>query len=184
MEALDLYNNRHFIAHNFARWCAFSSMRSGSPVKSRKAVYPLIDGPEYAEILSGTDSITKAEFNTWHEKSILKILDLNPALPVGWAAKLINVYLKTMVYIASIGRPGLKAQIHPPIDGGLWDGIKAEFRDNLPIYTKTHSVRKIKDIVSYEHYSTIIEGLEMIAAEKNWTLIEIEKLWQGTEYKN
>jgi hypothetical protein len=44
-------------------------------------------------------------------------------LPIGWAVKLINVYLKTLVYLAREGRSGLIESIHPPIDNELWKGI-------------------------------------------------------------
>ena len=47
-----------------------------------------------------------------------------PRLCVGWAAKLLNVYLKTAVYIGSLGPRELVAHLHPPIDGGLWSGLE------------------------------------------------------------
>ncbi len=184
MEAFNLSDTRHMIINNYARWCAFSSTRSGSPLKARADVYPLIDIPDYDEVLKGSISITKQEFNQWHEKSALQIQSKNNAMCIGWAVKLVNVYLKTMVYVASIGRPGLDEHIHPPIDGGLWDGIKEKYDGNYDIMLKTHSVSRIKDIKSYSQYKVIIDGIELIAMEDKCSLIEVEKLWKGTEFKS
>jgi hypothetical protein len=102
-----------------------------------------------------------------------------PKLPVGWAAKLINVYLKTRVYLAGDGCPELVDRIHPPIDGFLWRGIKARF-ENIPgITDQTHVVSTIKGIRTYDTYRTIIGGCEQIASELGCRLIEVDQLWKG-----
>jgi hypothetical protein len=54
-------------------------------------------------------------------------LEREPRLTVGWATKIINVYLKTRVYIGAQGRHHLKEMIHPPIDAGLWLGLARKF---------------------------------------------------------
>ena len=41
-------------------------------------------------------------------------------LPAGWAAKLINVYIKTRAYALGAGRPELRSFLYLPLDGGLW----------------------------------------------------------------
>lgn len=183
MEESNYSNPRHQIIHNYARWCAFSSTRSGSPLKARADIYPLIDTPDYDQVLKGSQPISSQTFNQWHEESVAKIMEARPEMCVGWAAKLINVYLKTMVYVASIGRPELARHIHPPIDGGLWEGIKDKYSDDLSIMRKTHSVSKIKDIKTYPRYRVIIDGIELIAAAEKCSLMEVEKLWKGTEFK-
>jgi len=55
---------REKIVRDFAEWAAFSSTRSGCPIKSREAVYPLIRKPNYGEIFDG-DLITQEEFEGW-----------------------------------------------------------------------------------------------------------------------
>ena len=184
MEELNFSNTRHLITNNYSRWCAFSSTRSGSPLKARADIYPLIDMPDYGEVMKGSNPITRTEFNQWHEKSVFNIHNERQEICVGWAAKLINVYLKTMVYVASIGRPGLVEQIHPPIDGGLWEGIKEKYGTNLNILSKTHSVTRIKDIKTYSQYKVIMEGIELIAEDNKCSLLEVEKLWKGTAFKS
>ncbi|MFQ5933919.1 MAG: hypothetical protein ACE5KI_04690 [Dehalococcoidia bacterium] len=99
---------------------------------------------------------------------------------MGWAAKLINVYLKTRVYIGGEGCSGLVECIHPPIDRGLWRGIEGEFGGDGEILEKTHTVSAIKQIVSYDIYQTIIDGCRLAAGKLGCRLIEVEQLWEGT----
>ena len=134
---------REKIINDFSEWAAFSATRSGCPIKSRNAVYPLIRTPQYDSVFAGNE-ISAPEFNNWHQKSTLSICAAQPALPVGWAAKLINIYLKTMVYLAGVGRPGLIECIHPPIDNGLWEGIRSQYGHRPDIITKTHLVNRIR----------------------------------------
>lgn len=170
---------REKIIRDFAEWAAFSSTRSGCPIKARKDVYPLIRLPSYRNIFKG-GPISQGEFETWHKDNTMAIIEKDYRLPIGWAAKIINIYLKTMVYVAREGREGLIACIHPPIDNGLWDGIKDKYRNEANIIDKTHIVSKIKDITTYEIYTNIIEGCNLIAQRRGCLLIEVEELWQGT----
>jgi hypothetical protein len=184
MELYDINNTRHYIVHQYARWCAFSSTRSGCPLKARRDVYPLIDTPDYGKILSKGVVMEEEAFLSWHEAQTLEIEQKSAGkLGVGWATKLVNVYLKTMVYVAKIGHPSLLALIHPPIDGGLWEGVKQRYLGREAILSKTHMVEKIKDIKSYEQYQTIISGISLIAKTENWMMIEVEQLWTGTNFK-
>ena len=171
------------IINTFCEWTAFSSTRSGAPLKSRIDVYPLIRLPRYDEILSG-DIIDLKEFEDWHTKSVNEICTSRSEMNIGWAVKLINVYLKGKVYIAGEGREGLAGLIHPPIDGGLWNGIKKYCTSNnhKNIMKKTHTVTTISGIKSVETYKTIIEGCRELSNELNCSLIEVEQLWLGTEY--
>lgn len=171
---------REKIINDFSEWTAFSSTRSGCPIKSRNAVYPLIRTPKYNFILTGNE-ISASEFNDWHHKSTLAICAAQPQFPIGWAAKLINIYLKTMVYLTGVGRPGLVKCIHPPIDNGLWEGIRLEYAHMPDIISKTHIVRRIKEIDTYDKYRTIIHGCQLIAKDRGCFLIEVEVLWQGTK---
>ena len=174
---------RKAIVNAYAEWTAFSATRSGAPIKSRGDVYPLIRRPNY-EILFIGAAITRDEFSQWHKESTEDIAQ-NSVLQVGWAAKLINVYLKTRVYIGNEGRVNLYSYIHPPLDNGLWGGIeqycdKNELED---IKSKTTAVRKIKDIDTYEKYVAIINGCRQLASHMKCELIEVEQLWQGTSFE-
>jgi hypothetical protein len=174
---------RFSIVNDFSEWCAFSSTRSGSPLKSRKDVYPLIKIPDYKDVLEGNE-ITINEFNLWHKKQAIKINNQQPKMPIGWSVKLINVYLKSMAYVGNYGREGIREVLHPPIDNGLWDGIAKYCKEHqhTDIMKETHLVGKIKDIDTYEKYQTIINGCCKLSKHMGCSLIEIEQLWEGMQF--
>ena len=173
---------RKSVVNTYAEWTAFSATRSGAPVKSRAVVYPLIRRPDYEFLFVGS-AITSEEFSSWHKHSTEDI-EKNSELPIGWAAKLINVYLKTRVYVAREGRVNLYSFIHPPVDNGLWDGIEeyCSVNNQMEILAKITSVRKIKDIDTYEKYIQIIDGCKQLASHLKCELLEVEQLWQGTSF--
>src|SRR4051812_7256295 len=110
------------------------------------------------------------------------MIERQPRLTVGWATKIINVYLKTRVYIGTQGRHHLSEMIHPPIDAGLWLGLARRFQDHPEILAQTHCVERIKDISDYECYRQIIDGCRAAAMVLDCKLIEVEQLWAGTEF--
>ena len=171
---------RETIIKAFAEWTAYSSTRSGWPREVRKdrgTVYPLIRTPDYEKLLS-MENPSAEDFSIWHEANTKRIYAAEPNLPVGWAVKLINVYLKTTVYVAKRGPEVLLNFIHPPIDGGLWSGIKKEYGNDKDIFKKTHRVDRIKNITAI--YMEIIQGCQKIARRRGCTLFEVEALWEGT----
>lgn len=174
---------RRIVVKAFSEWTAFSAARSGSPIKSRDDVYPLIRRPDY-EILFFGPAITLEEFSHWHKESTEDI-EKNSVLPIGWAAKLINIYLKTRAYIGREGRVNLDKYIHPPVDAGLWDGVEQYCDDNdlSEIKAQITTVRKIKDIQTYETYTAIINGCKQLASHMKCELLEVEQLWQGAGFE-
>lgn len=182
MTPLDIKLPRHKIAHNFSQWAALSALKSGSPLKSRDDIYPFVELGHFEVLLMTDEPISHSEFNKWHTDALGYITSDN-RLPIGWAAKIVNVYLKSICYLAGIGRPNLVNHIHPPIDSGLWQGLKRSYRTQNDIWNKVYSKTKIKDIQTYEQYSTIIDGLSDIARREDCLLIEVEKFWEGTSYR-
>ena len=172
---------RKRIVHDFAKWTALSALRSGSPLKSAKQVYGLIEN--HADLILLFDApraITESDFDRWHEQTVHKFVDVEPALnrtnQVGWAAKIINVYLKTRVYLAGEGRKGLVSAIHPPIDNGLLTGLKKVF----PL--RPWRIKRIKNIQSYhEDYFPFIEECRRLAKEERCLPIELEFYWRWVE---
>jgi hypothetical protein len=110
------------------------------------------------------------------------MMDREPRLTVGWAAKIINMYLKTRAYIGAQGRHHLGEMIHPPIDSGLWLGLARKFPNRPDILERTNCVNRIKDIEDYECYLRIIDGCRDAAKALDCELIEVEQLWAGTEF--
>jgi hypothetical protein len=174
--------HRRGIVTTFAGWTALSALRSGSPVKSRAAIYPLLRQANFDALLSApAGSIAPARFADWHAGTVARFCRAQPQLCVGWATKLINVYLKTAVYVGGLGPPELVAYLHPPIDGGLWLGLEVPLRSRPAIRLRTHSVQRINQITEYPQYATIIEGCRALATEVGCLLIEVEQFWAGAD---
>jgi len=168
---------RKKIVHDFAKWTALSALRSGSPLKFGKQVYDLIRNHcHLTALFDSTRAIDETEFDRWHEKTVLAFCKAEAALPVGWAAKIVNVYLKTRVYLAGEGRMGLVSVIHPPIDSGLQKGLKQQF-PNRP-----WKIKRIKEICSYQDdYLPFIRDFRSLAKIERCLPIELEFYWLGTE---
>ena len=191
-----LLDTRTKIIMNYAGWTALSALRR-SPVKSRAETYPLLDRVRFAELFGRDGTPIRPEaFSNWHREATSEIRSLQPKLCVGWAVKLINMYLKTAAYVGDLGRPGLRELLHPPIDGGLWDGIKRWIgKINLPkskkriLLGKTHAKRRIKLIEGYDTYETIINGCREVAkiiaavTKVSCLLVEVDQLWEGGSAK-
>jgi hypothetical protein len=172
---------RRRIVHDFAKWTALSALRSGSPIKAAKQVYGLIENHADLDVLfDPTSAISQSAFDRWHEKTVMAFLDVEPDLKrtsqVGWAAKIVNVYLKTRVYLAGDGREGLVSAIHPPIDNGLVTGLRKAF----PL--GSWRIKRIKNIQSYrDDYLPFIEECRRIAHQVGFLPIEVEFYWQWVE---
>ena len=101
--------------------------------------------------------------------------------PVGWSAKLINVFLKTTAYVGDLGRAGLRAALHPPLDNRLRDHLVKCFRE-CPEIRDAVDFHSITGIVTYEQYERIIDGCRAAAEELakrggTCSLFEVEQLW-------
>ncbi len=171
---------RRQIVLDFAKWTALSALRSGAPIKSRLHVYPLLDAVAFGEVLRPGALIAGAEFDGWHETETLALCARDRRVPIGWGVKLINVYLKTAAYVGDLGRPGLRAALHPPIDAGLWEGLADKFRGRPEILDQACCVRRIRDIADYLTYRRIITGCRAAADTLGCSLIEVEQLWRGS----
>lgn len=173
---------RKTILAAYSGWTALSALRSGAPLKSREDVYPLIARIDFDDVLDTSKGpITKEIFESWHQKTLDYLVLVTPKLAnqYGWAAKIVNVYLKTYCYVGEGGRENIRSVLHPPIDSGLWSGVGRRFRNNSSILNDSHVVTKIKDISSHAKYLQIIKGLRAASAELKCQLIEIEQLWEG-----
>jgi len=113
----------------------------------------------------------------WHRGAVLGLCRREPRLGVGWAAKIVNIYLKTAVYVGGLGRPGLVALIHPPLDGDLL----AELRRRFPkLFSGSLAIRRIRDIADYPGYERIIAACRSAAMKLRCSLFEVEQLWGAT----
>jgi hypothetical protein len=173
------------IIHDFALWAALSATRSGCPIKSRDLIYSMLGKVNFRSLLSSQKRISKKEFDKWHKAASLQVMELSTGkMCAGWATKIINVYLKASVYIGGLGRPGFYMVIHPPVDNGLWNGLRKRYISNRVISPKVFYRNKIKDIVTYEDYMEIIGGLELVAREEKCTIIEVDHHWTLTKHSH
>lgn len=174
---------RRSIILQYAGWTALSALRSGSPVKSAKVIYPALRKVDWDTLFDlRRGPITESEFGEWHRKETDALQQrFEKLLPVGWVVKLINVYLKTAVYIGGLGRPGVRPLLHPPIDGGLWRGLEERFGPDSAICRETHCVTQIKAITTYQTYLRIIAGCRAAAESTDRELIEVEEWWAGAD---
>jgi hypothetical protein len=170
------------IVTQYAEWTALSALRSGAPIKSRRDVYTAIRRIAFAPLFDESlGPIDTSEFDAWHSSAVADLIEGDPRLNVGWAAKIVNVYLKTRCYVGGQGRKNLDAVIHPPIDAGLWLGLRRRFADRRDILDRSNCVTRIKQIDSDDCYARIIDGCRAAAEELQCKLIEVEQLWLGTE---
>jgi hypothetical protein len=173
---MNLSDHKRKIILDAAAWCAFSSTRSGCPIKSREHIYPILEKIDFDDLLDEQKgSISKDQFNTWHKAECLKVssaLERTKSLKkdsmIGWAAKIINIYLKIACYLGGLGRKELVRWIHPPLDGGLARGVQGHLDFIIPT---------IKSIKSYVLYRDIIQEIEKHTNENRLHIIEIEKYW-------
>jgi hypothetical protein len=168
---------RKKIVHDFAKWTALSALRR-SPLRSGKHVYDLIENADFTVLFAPTRAIDQREFDRWHKKTVLGFCEAEAALKsqVGWAAKIVNVYLKTRVYLAREGRDGLMSVIHPPIDSGLLKGLKKKFP------YRPWKIERIKGIQSYQDdYLPFIKECRSLAKEEGCLPIELEFYWRWAE---
>jgi hypothetical protein len=175
---------RSAIIEQYAEWTALSALRSGAPIKSRRDVYTVIRRVPFAPLFdTALGPVSVKEFKVWHARAVTQMIRDEPRLTVGWAAKILNVYLKTRCYIGAQGRHHLNEAIHPPIDSGLWLGLSRRFADRPDILEHSNCVTRIKDIDDYDCYERIIKGCQAAARELRGKLIEVEQLWAGTEFE-
>jgi len=175
----DMTEPRSKILLDFAKWTALSALRSGAPIKSRMDVYRLLDAVAFAHILQPGPPISGVDFDEWHKRQTRELCGRDRRVPIGWGAKLINVFLKTAAYVGDLGRPNLRNVIHPPIDAGLWAGIAKRFPERRDILDDVRCVLRIKDIADYATYLRIVVGCRAAAKTLGCSLIEVEQLWQG-----
>jgi hypothetical protein len=165
------------IVHDFAKWTALSALQSGSPLKSRAQVYRLIEECADLPVLFIPKApIDEGEFDQWHKGTVFAFCEAVAHLPVGWAAKIVNVYLKTRVYLAGEGREGLVQSIHPPVDTSLQNGLKAQYPERPWRKMTIGSIRSYPD-----DYMPFIWECRRIAQEEGCLPIEVEWYWQGIE---
>ena len=171
----------------YAKWTALSAVRMQCPVKAKEPVYQLLDRVAFSLVLDPSlGPIRCREFNRWHQRETEELSArakhcLPPRwareLPIGWSAKLVNVFLKTTSYVGDLGREGLRDVLHPPLDTGLRTGLTQYFKENRPnMLSRVVAFKTISGIRDYAGYRRAIKGCCAAAKELRCSLIEVEQL--------
>jgi len=168
--------------HNFSVWAAARATQRGfTNVKNLKEA---LEQCGIVEFLRKPESyeITYEKFNELHKKwcySIIQYLNKKGVKNVtfGRAAKLVAVYLKSMVIIGTDSNSSLAKVVHPPIDRILIKNIAKNSEIDSSYKKKWKSVNWT-DLNEHEYY-TLIEQLSM-CLEKNDPLWMLEKFWTVT----
>lgn len=132
---------------------AVSSARQGIKVKGHK-LYPFLNDIDLATVLDPERSWAVDEFQCWHEDQVVR-LEGAAKTGIGWSAKLVNMLLKTRVYVACEGHPSLAAVIHPPIDNLLIKQISRRYSSdprNRAMVRMCQGDIPITGIRTYEQY--------------------------------
>ena len=180
-------STRRKIISEYAKWTARAAVNTGGPIKRGKTIRALLKGVAFSDVLDSSEPISCDEFNNWHKRATERLRCLakphlpanwihahGPEFPIGWAAKLINVYLKTAAYVGDLGRPGLRCVLHPPIDNRLKDGLVERFATCPKIHDAVN-FPSITSIAEYEEYQKIIEGCKAAADCLKCDLIEVDQ---------
>ena len=122
------------IADRFGYWTARCAMRNWSQESVNYALSQL-----NFEQLFNTElgRIEKEDFERWRTEAIQDIQRIEfvnktdgklKGMPLGWAAKMITIYLKTTCYLGGFGRENLDNLIHTPLDNILVTNLRDRFK--------------------------------------------------------
>lgn len=169
---------REVLVTDFSRWVASCAVRSNAPIRSRSAIYDALDAVDFSPLFrDDLGRIDSAEFGTWHKSAIAEMRKAQPKLNVGWAAKILNEYLKTKCYIGGYGRDGLTDVVHPPIDNGLMDGLRRRFGCDPDLGPQLDSLERMNSLDTYDKYDALIRICGQVAEITECSLLESEQFW-------
>ena len=198
-------STRWQIAHTFAQWTTRAAVQSQGRhrnfKKDQAAVNSYIEAVDFNRPFDRSlGSIGEDEFSDWHSEQVRRLMSCHENINVGWAAKMIAIYLKVTCYLSGFGRECLDSVIHPPFDSNLMEGIAehnyqtfgnlmstlqgeisqeqydAAMRNSEEVRRNLSNAR-IRDIDDTFYWEVLIPACEQAAESLNCTLIEVEQLW-------
>ncbi|WOG30124.1 hypothetical protein [Endozoicomonas sp. 8E] len=168
--------------HRFAAWAAGRAATVNGCRFKVEDGKRILESSGMNEVAKSIDNLPSAnEFDKahreWREKVINSAKELNLNFTHGVAAKLINIYLKS-VYVCGDNHNDSKVKaIHPPIDSVLLDDLyKQDIGSQKSEWQKARKARWSK-LTSNEYESVIAAVKKSVPA--NCGLWQIEEYWQG-----
>ena len=168
-------STRHKMIDNFAAWTA--KLAAGP---SRHRVCPALEKIDFQQVLCNEGPIDKQKFDQWHEEQVQRF-GKEAKCSIEWAAKIINVYLKTQCYVGGRGRKGLDEVIHPPFDHVLIRTLKEKYPKFNDLMGGRNGGFSLNGVECYSRYQRIIESLALIARQERCKLIEMGQYWNCCE---
>ena len=171
-------SRRERITREFARWIATCAIDKDALGVSDDDLYAALDRVNFEPLFDdGLGAVIDAEFGDWHERAVDRMRGAEPKLGAGWAAKMVNEYLKTTTYVGGFGRTGLADVIHPPVDDGLTRGLKKHFARDTDLREMLGSVVEMRRMKTYPQYDTLIRACRRVARLTGCSLLEVELFW-------
>jgi hypothetical protein len=171
--------------HRFAVWAAARAAQRGlsggsvarfaAAINSAKAIRQFLLDVKSQEI---TAQAFCKKHRSWC-RFITKHLHDNsvPNATFGRAAKMVAVYLKSMIVVVPTGNTSILAStIYPPIDGQLLKTI-ADSKNIQSVHTKAWKKITWTTLNEAEYYELIVQLREALGEGKPWWTIE--KYWKG-----
>ena len=170
---------RWMITDRFAKWTVSSALRNpGSPIRRQETIYDALCVVPFHELFNrNLGPIGEEEFAEWHIGAVAVLQAFERRLSVGWAAKMVAIYLKTACYLACYGRDGLDRVIHPPLDNRLIGNLRRGFGHHPEIAAGLNRFRSIGAMDADDHRA-IIAACRLIAHEMGCSLFEVEQFWE------
>lgn len=168
--------------HRFAAWAA---SRAATVNRCRFKVEDgerILMSSGMKDVASSIDNLpSPSEFDKshrgWRERVVSSAEELGLEFTHGVAAKLINIYLKS-IYVCGADHSNEKVRaIHPPIDRVLLDDLyKHDIGGQQKEWQKARKARWSK--FSSEEYENVISAVKK-AVPADYGLWQIEEYWQG-----
>ena len=167
--------------HRYASWaasrassikgCRFTVLQ-GKILLEHLHMESLVNSPDRLPVPSMID----AEHKEWRLSIILKATEMGLPFTHGVAAKLINMYLKTVFICGGYDTHDNVAALHPPIDAVLLKSLRSEEVGGAQEHWRKAEKAKWSKFSSDEYEAVISHIKTHMGRNPLW---KIEEYWQG-----
>ena len=156
--------------------CRFSVLQ-GKMIIERSELNLLVNKPEELPTPEQMDEMHKI----WRDKVIEEAEKIGLIFTHGVAAKVINIYFKTVFVCGGHESSARVSALHPPIDSVLLKSLKnSEVDDKKKRWNRAIDIKWSK--FNSQQYQSVIDDIrDMLNGKPMW---EIEEYWQGFQSKN
>ena len=170
--------------HRYACWCAARAATRGLAGATNRAVRLALEGSSLPNILTGPTDVwpqTSEDFDSAHLGWCGAVLEgLHDhgvtGATFGRAAKIVAIYIKTLVVCGGHQESPLAAVAHPPVDRVLLQALACQ--QQFPVAARSRWRRTSWTALSEEEYVALIEDLREAGLDRGgfW---RAEWWWSG-----